>query len=136
MVPQPSSEASNGRSALLNAVIGGVVGVIISFVPLSPILGGGISGYLENGTREAGLKVGAGAGVVMLVPVILLAFVVMTVLGFGGVAAAFGGNVAVAPVAFGALALFVIGLSAIYTVGLSALGGYLGVYVREELHSK
>lgn len=135
MVPKPSSEASNTRSAALNAVIGGVVGVITSFVPLSPILGGGIAGYLQDGTREAGLKVGAGAGLVMLLPVILLAFVLMTMLGLGGISAAYGGHMGVTPVALIVVGLFVVTISAVYTVGLSALGGYLGVYVREELES-
>jgi hypothetical protein len=43
----------------VNAVIGAVVAVVSSFVPLSPALGGGVAAYLQGGTRTVGAKVGA-----------------------------------------------------------------------------
>jgi hypothetical protein len=116
MVPDSVSTDSDEPSPVLNAIIGGVAGILLAFIPLSPVLGGGIAGYLQRGPREAGLKVGAGAGLVMLLPYVLL-----MLLGLGGT-----------PAAFGVFALLLIGMMALYTVGLSALGGYLGVYVYEE----
>jgi hypothetical protein len=118
----PEANADDERSAVLDAIIGGIAGVILSFIPFSPVVGGGIAGYLQNGTREEGLKVGAGAGLVMLLPYVFIGFFLLMLLGFGGT-----------PAAFGVLALMVLVMASLYTVGLSALGGYLGVYVRQEL---
>jgi len=122
MVPEAVSTNSDDSSPVLNAVIGGVAGILLAFIPLSPILGGGIAGYLQRGPRDAGVKVGAGAGLVMLLPYVFIGFFLLMLLGLGGT-----------PAAFGLFALIVIGMMAVYTVGLSALGGYLGVYVYEEL---
>lgn len=121
MVPE-TKPTEHERSPLLNAVIGGIVGVILSFIPLSPVLGGGVAGYLQEGTREAGIKVGGGAGLLMLLPFVFIGFFGMMLLGLGGT-----------PMAFGILLFVLLFVTAVYTVGLSALGGYLGVYVREEV---
>jgi hypothetical protein len=116
----------------INALIGAVVGIVLSFVPFSTVLGGGVAGYLQGGTREDGLRVGALAGVVMLVPLALFAMF------FGGLFFAVGGMM-MPPNAMGlsgAFALFallfaiVVGL--VYVVGLAALGGYLGNYVKQD----
>lgn len=136
MVPESnSSRTDSNRSPVMNAVIGGIAGVILSFVPLSPILGGGIAGYLQHGTRENGLKIGAWAGLVMLIPFIFIGFFLMMLLGLGGISATYGVNMGVTPIAFGILGLFLIALSSLYTVGLSALGGYLGVYIWENVNT-
>lgn len=136
MVPESNpSRTDSNRSPVMNAVIGGIAGVIFSFVPLSPILGGGIAGYLQHGTREDGLKVGAWAGLVMLIPFIFIGGFLMMVLGLGGISATYGLHMGVAPIAFGVLGLFLIALASIYTVGLSAVGGYLGVYLRENANT-
>ncbi len=125
MVPDTSPAADarppNGNSTVVNALLGGIAGVILSFVPLSPILGGGIAGYLEGGRPGDALKVGAVAGLVMLVPFAFLLFLLLFFLGFGG-----------APAAFGLFGLLILLFSALYTVGLSVLGGYLGAYVKTE----
>jgi hypothetical protein len=135
MVPQSETRTDSDRSPVLNAIIGGIAGVIFGFVPLSPILGGGIAGYLQDGTGEQGLKVGAGAGVIMLVPFVFMGFLFLSVLGFGGLSSAYGMQFAVAPFAVGFIGLLVLFVSGLYTVGLSTLGGYLGVYVRRELET-
>lgn len=131
MVPDPStaetrSTATNdGSNTLLNAVIGAVAGIVLSFIPLSTVLGGAVAGYLEADDTETGLRVGALAGLIMLIPFALfgLAFM-MFFLGFGT-----GG----APLAFGFFAFIILLFGAVYTVGLSAVGGYLGVYLKHEL---
>lgn len=128
-----ASESNSKPSFALNAIIGGVVGIIVSFVPLSPLFGGGLAGYLQRGTRHDGLKVGAAAGLIMLFPFVLIGFFLMTLLGIGGLSASFGGHMGATPIAFALVGLFVVFLSGVYTVGLSALGGYLGVYVRDEV---
>jgi hypothetical protein len=122
MVPDAVSTESDDSNPVLNAVVGGIAGILLAFVPLSPILGGGIAGYLQGGPRDAGLKVGLWAGLVMLLPYVFIGFFLLMLLGFGGT-----------PAAFGLFALIVIGMMALYTVGLSALGGYLGTYLHEEL---
>lgn len=134
MVPEPESAPSaETRSPVLNAFIGGIAGVILSFIPLSPVLGGAIAGYLQDGTGERGLKVGAGAGLVMLLPFLFIGFFLLMVLGIGGFGFAYGMHLGATPLFVGLFGLFAIAITAVYTVGLSALGGYLGVYVRGEL---
>lgn len=131
MVPEPSTAETAGRATndgsntLLNAVIGAVAGIVLSFIPLSTVLGGAVAGYLEGGDTDAGLRVGALAGIIMLIPFALFGLLfVMFYLGFGT-----GG----APIAFGLFAVIILLFGAVYTVGLSAVGGYLGVYIKQEL---
>lgn len=112
-------------NTVLNAVTGGVVtAVAFMFLgPFSPVVGGGVAGYLEGGETSDGLKVGAFAGLVALVPLVLflpLLLVLVPVIGpRGGIAFLFA---------------MVFGLSILgaYVVGLSALGGVLGAYLKRE----
>lgn len=132
MVPQPSTAEpagtvtdEDGSNTLLNAVIGAVAGIILSFIPFSTVLGGVVAGYLEGGDTGTGIRVGAMAGVIMLIPFVLIGIVVvMFFLGFGT-----GGPSG----AFGLFAVVILLLGALYTVGLSAIGGVLGVYLEQEL---
>lgn len=105
----------------VNALIGAAVTVGLSFLGLSPLLGGAAAGYLE---RRDGGRVGALAGAFAMVP--MLVFVVfggflLGILGFGDV---FSGLVVL---------LLVVLFVAVYTVALSAVGGVVGVYLAEEL---
>lgn len=118
------------HDTLLNAAIGAVAtAVLSSFVPFAPLFGGALSGYLEGGTRNDGLRVGAISGVIGLVlSAILLGLFFLffiLILAGGGAPRAFG--------AFGFL-FFLVGFlfTAVYMVGLSALGGWLGNYVKYE----
>lgn len=117
----PSSETDErAPNTALNGVIGGVIAVVLSFIPLSPILGGAVAGYLEGGEERDGLVVGTIAGVIMLIPFVL----------FGMLAAALliaPGGIRLLPL----LAVFLF-FGAIYTVGLAALGGVVGIYVKNE----
>lgn len=110
---------------LLNALIGAVVSVVLAFLPFSPVLGGAVAGYLQRGPRSEGLRIGAYAGAIAAIPIIL-GFAL-----FGSVF--FIGALFEPTAAFGfVVLLFVLAMGLVYTVGLSALGGYLGSYVAEE----
>lgn len=111
-----------GRSTLVNALIGAVAGIVLSFVPLSTVLGGVLAGYLERGTNEDGLKVGAVAGLIMFLPFLLFGYFVGVVLAFGN-----------APGIFGGFLTFALLFAAVYTIGAATAGGFLGVYLRREL---
>lgn len=114
---------------LVNAVLGALVTILLtSLIPFAPVAGGALSGYLEGGSRDDGLRVGAVSGAIALVPLVLFIafagsfFLAMFAGGFG-MSRMMGG--------FGAVALFfglLFGL--VYVVGLSALGGWLGNYVK------
>lgn len=135
MVPEPTPATAvdtaaedDGAGTLVHAVIGAVAGTVLSFVPLSPLLGGAVAGYLEGGELTNGLKVGGIAGVIMLIPFVFIGmFVLMFLLGFGPGSSA---------VAFGTIAIVVFVVSAFYTVGLSIAGGYLGIYIKTELQAR
>jgi len=112
-------------NTLLNGVIGGVIGVVLSFIPFSPVLGGGVAGYLEGGDYASGAKVGAVAGLVAFVPLV-------AIIGLGLAVVVFSPSPGMA------LALWVTGLAivifvALYAIGLSILGGMLGAYLQNEL---
>ena len=121
------SDREHAPNTLLNALIGGIVGIVLSFVPFSTVIGGGIAGYLEGGDSTAGAKVGALAGLVAFVPFVLI---LGTVLFFMPVMSGPGPRV---HLALGASILLIVLFAAIYTVGLSIIGGILGVYVKEEI---
>lgn len=79
MVPDRDSERTSTGSTSrppwdrdygtpVNALIGGIAGIVLGFVPGAQILSGAIAAYLERGESRDSLVVGAVAGVVMLVP--------------------------------------------------------------------
>jgi hypothetical protein len=131
MVPDSSpptavsgSETDHSSNTLINALIGAGVGILLSFIPFSTLLGGAIAGYLAGGEPKDGLRVGALSGAIMSIPIMLFSM---------GLGLYFGFVTGVAPIAFGIVAIFLLGISALYTVGLGALGGYLGIYLQDEL---
>ncbi|GAA0715342.1 hypothetical protein J2744_002137 [Halorubrum trapanicum] len=123
------------EDTLLNAVIGAVASVLLSFTGISPLLGGAVAGYLNSdGTADGGdgLRVGALSGFIASIPIVGLLLLLLVVLPFLGFFAF--------PIEIGLAVggIFVLGAIAVlggvaYTVVLSALGGLLGVYLKEEL---
>ena len=123
-------ERERGSSLLLNGFLGGVVAVLLAFLPFSTVLGGVVAGYLQGPDRRTALKSGALAGVVALLPLLLVAFLaagflVIVPVTPGGPGSGVGGFLAV-------LALTAVAVLGIYTVGGGALGGYLGSYLKED----
>lgn len=117
------------RHTVINAIVGAVVGIVLSFLPFSTLLGGVASGFLEGPDARDGTLAGAIAGLIMFVPLAIVGFLLLGVLGFG-----FGlGGL---PIEGFVVFLFVLGFVAfvafVYTVGLAALGGYLGAYLAGE----
>lgn len=119
------ADTERAPNTLLNAFIGGIAGVLLSFIPFSTVLGGGIAGYLEGGYSRSGAKVGALAGLVALVPFV---FILGIVLVFVPVTSGAG-----VQLSLWLSILLIILFAAVYTIGLSTLGGILGVYVKEEV---
>ena len=111
---------------LLNAIIGGIASIVLSFIPLSPVLGGAVAGYLEGGDRSSGLRIGVYAGIIAAIPLALFLIAAITIFGSFLAIGPNGGEGAAILVVF----LVVVVFMALYTVGLSAFGGWLGNYVR------
>lgn len=114
---------------IINAIIGAIVGVVLSFLPFSTVIGGVVAGFLEGPNKRDGMIVGALAGAITFVPIAGMAALMIGVLGFEM-------SVAAAPTEGFAVAVFVILLLTlfllVYTVGLSLLGGYLGAVLARE----
>lgn len=116
---------------LINALIGAVVGVVLSPVPLSTVLGGAVAGYLEGGDRGDGLRVGGLAGGFMLVPILLVAFLAGNLFFFAAAAGGMPGpamGIASGVTILAVFFLLLFGL--VYVVAFAAVGGWLGNYVK------
>ncbi|MHB9286375.1 DUF5518 domain-containing protein [Halobacteriales archaeon Cl-PHB] len=115
---------------LINSLIGAVVtAVLASAVPLAPILGGLVAGYLEGGTRDDGVRVGLYSGLIALLPLVFILVTVGTFFfGFVGM----GHGTMGIPGAGFAFFLFGFLFLTAYTIGLSAVGGWLGNYVHQD----
>lgn len=117
-----------GPDTTTNAIVGAIVTVVTSFVPLSPILGGIVAGYLQRGERMGGARVGSFSGLVAAAPVVLL--FVSLIIGLFGVSTELGAGLEASLIAvvFAVSAI----VTVLYMVVLSAIGGYLGVYLYEK----
>lgn len=123
--PNGSPGAGLHPGALRNGLVGGVVAVLLSFLPLSQVLGGGVAGYLERGAGRRGHTAGVVAGLVAALPFLVVAtYLVLS----PGVALP-------GPALEASRAFVVAGVAAVavvYAVGLSALGSLLGSSLRDE----
>lgn len=110
-----------------HAVLGAVATGVLSFVPASPILGGGVAGYVHR-RRGSPTKAGAVSGLLAALPFVslLVFFAIGLLAGFG--AAEVGGLAVVVGIA---MAVAILG-SLIYFVGLGALGGFLADAIADD----
>jgi hypothetical protein len=115
---------------LVNAALGAVASIVLTpLVPFAPVAGGTLAGYLQGGDRNDGLTVGALAGALALLPLLMLAVFLTNVFLFfldGTGPGPFG---LLSGLGFAVLVVGVV-FAAVYTVGLSALGGWLGNYLK------
>ncbi|RQG93213.1 hypothetical protein EA462_03190 [Natrarchaeobius halalkaliphilus] len=121
-----------GRT-VINALIGALVGVVLSFIPFSTVVGGAAAGFLEGPDGRDGAIVGLIAGLITFVPI-----AGMTVLGLGVLGLGMG-FAAVPFEGFAVVLFFAVVASTVvlfYTVGLALLGGYLGAYLAREYPEK
>ncbi|SNR44107.1 DUF5518 domain-containing protein [Halorubrum vacuolatum] len=118
----------NPGNTWVNALIGAVITIGLSFTGFSPLLGGGLAGYLQAESPKRGATVGALSGVIAAIPL----FMIM-VLGFWlfvgvpGVHGGFPGGIELVVIVVMMLPMMLLWFGC-----LSAAGGYLGAY----LHTK
>ena len=122
------SQAPEGESAgslLSNAVLGAVTTTVLFFVPFSPIIGGGVTGYLEGQRSNRAISAAGLAGVLAMAPVLIL----LVFLGIG----LYTGLAGVGDAGYGllttAVMLFATLFVAAYGAGVSALGGFIGTRI-------
>lgn len=129
-MPVGDDDPRMGRGdTLLNAAIGAAVTLLTSFLGVSPVLGGGVAGYLQEESRQRGALVGALCGALASIPIaglLMLVFVLGIAVPFADPGLALGGLGIVVVV------VIVSVLVAAWNVALGAVGGYLGTYLREE----
>lgn len=111
-----------------NVAIGAAITIGLSFTGFSPLLGGGVAGYLQKESPERGAKVGAISGVIATIPIFLVLFLGLVL--FAGIPATSIG----APGGLGlaVISLLVLPMLVVWFVGLSAVGGYLGGYIHTD----
>ena len=114
----------NTDNTLLNAVIGAVATIGLSFTGISPVLGGALAAYLDGGDTRNGLRVGAISGAIESLPVAGILLIGVLFLFTGDLGIAVGGILFV---------LVIVAIAVGYTVALSALGGAIGSYLKSEL---
>lgn len=111
-----------------HAVLGGVATSVLSFLPFSPVIGGGLAGYLERSESDRTISVGTIAGLLPMVPVVVILLFVLVGVVSGLLAVEQGG----AAVVGGAGIFFALMVVATVGATLGALGGYLGGRLAEE----
>lgn len=123
--PNDRSISRPNVTSLRNGLVGGVVAVFLSFLPLSTVIGGGVAGYLDRGAGRRGAAAGATAGLVAFVPYLLVGLY----LALSPTVALPGPELGVAPeVVIAGTTSFAL----VYVVGLSILGSLLGGVLRDE----
>lgn len=116
-------ENNAATPAWVLGVVGAIVSVALSVIPLSPVLGGATAGYLDSDPTASGLGTGTLAGVIGSLP-----FLIVTVFSGIGLFVGVPSEFALAAVL---LFAFTILLNLLYFVALSTIGGYLGSWARK-----
>lgn len=116
-----STPDGRGSAALRNGLVGGLAGVLLSFLPFSTVLGGAIAGYLEAGDDAAGVRVGGVAGAVAAVPYAVATWLALAL------EVDLPGPAVSTPVLLGGVAAFL----AVYVLGASVVGGVLGSHLAQ-----
>ncbi|WP_436923787.1 DUF5518 domain-containing protein [Halosimplex amylolyticum] len=112
----------------VNALIGAVAMVLLSWIPFATVLGGVVAGYLQRGTRTEGAKVGAVSGLIAAIPIFGVLVLVFSIFSFGAIA----GGETLGMVIFLGIMVFSLAVVAAVVAGTGAVGGFLGVVLREQ----
>lgn len=119
----------DNHGTLVHAIVGAIVGILLSFIPFSTVIGGAVAGFLEGPAHREGALAGALAGAITFLPVAGIALLAFAFVGFGTAFAAFpieGAVFLLVAVLFGFATIL------IYTVGLALVGGLLGAAIARE----
>jgi hypothetical protein len=104
------------------AVVGAVATAILSFIPFSPLVGGGVAGYLAQSDTGRSVSAGGLSGFLAMLPALsILGFLIVGIY----TSLATIGEAGLGIVAAAAMLLVVLFVAA-YGAGLGALGGFLG----------
>lgn len=108
-------------------VLGAVVSAVLSFLPLSPAVGGALAGYLERGESERSLSAGALSGLVTILP-----FVGLVLFTAGGLLTGLLGVTRSGLAGFVVMVVLLsLAVGTAISAGLGAIGGYAGGRVAE-----
>ena len=111
------TDSDSSPPMVSNALVGAVVTVFVSFIPLSGVLGGAVAGYLQYGDRWDGFSAGILAGLFVGLPVFVLLGTIAAGLFLSGL-----------PV-LGLVVLAGLLFALVFGIALSGLGGYVGGYL-------
>lgn len=110
-----------------SAAIGAVVTIGLSFTGVSPLLGGGVAGYLQQEPPKRGAVVGAISGVIATVPMLFVMVLAMAMFAMPtGVFGVPGGLELVV------VLLIMLPMLLLWFAGLGAAGGYIGAYLSSD----
>lgn len=118
-------EAKTRVTTFRNGLGGGIIAVLLSFLPLSTVFGGGVAGYLDRGAGHRGAAAGVIAGLIAFFPYLLVSLY----LAMSPAVSLPGPALGISPVV---VIAGVTSFALVYTVGLSVLGSLLGGYLYGE----
>ncbi len=122
------------KQEFMYVIIGAVAMIFLSFLPFSPVMGGALTGYLDNNDTWRGFIMGIYAGIVGAFLVLVIILGLVSIIGFG----VFAMNdplsidiLAVSRVVTTVIVVAFIGIAGSMIL-LSGVGGAIGSYLRQE----
>ncbi|MDR5673163.1 DUF5518 domain-containing protein [Halalkaliarchaeum sp. AArc-GB] len=115
----------NRNGFFLNSAIGSIALIILFYVPLAPVLGGIVAGFLERRSLQAGARAGLLTGLIAIVP---LYFALVFLVPLFSIAPFGRPTVPIDTVSFSA-GLF--GIVVLYVIPFSTIGGVIGSYLHK-----
>lgn len=119
------TEPDTRVTTLRNGLTGGAVAILLSFLPLSTMLGGGVAGYFDRRAGRHGAAAGAIAGLIASVPYLLIGLY----LALSPPGTLPGPDLALSPAV---IVAGTTGFALVYAVGLGVAGGLVGGYLHDE----
>ena len=119
---QRTGDGEVAGNYLAAAVLGAIATTVLSFIPFSPVVGGGVAGYLEGHETSRSVSVGGVSGLLSMVPgLVILLFVTVGL--YAGLSDVGEGDFGIVVATAMLLVMLVV---AAYGAGLGALGGFAG----------